>query len=147
IDFLRKLNETAYRDHPAVQVIAEESTAWPQVSRPVYTGGLGFGHKGNLGRMHDTLHYMATDPVYRCTHPPRLPFSPLFAFHENVVLPLSHDEVVYGKRALLEKMPGDDWQKFANLRLLLGYMWTHPGKKLLFMGGELGERREWSHDG
>jgi 1,4-alpha-glucan branching enzyme len=147
IEFLRKLNETVYRDHPGVQVIAEESTSWPQVSRPVYTGGLGFGLKWNMGWMHDTLDYMATDPLYRSYHHHRLTFSLVYAFHENFVLPLSHDEVVYGKRALLEKMPGDDWQKFANLRLLLGYMWTHPGKKLLFMGGEIGERREWSHDG
>ena len=147
IEFLRKLNETVYRDHPGVQVIAEESTAWPQVSRPVYTGGLGFGLKWNMGWMHDTLGYMETDPLYRSYHHHRLTFSLVYAFHENFVLPLSHDEVVYGKRALLEKMPGDDWQKFANLRLLLGYMWTHPGKKLLFMGAEIGERREWSHDG
>jgi 1,4-alpha-glucan branching enzyme len=147
IEFLRRLNETVYRDHPGVQVIAEESTAWPQVSRPVYTGGLGFGLKWNMGWMHDTLDYMATDPLFRSYHHHRLTFSLVYAFHENFMLPLSHDEVVYGKRALLEKMPGDDWQKFANLRLLYGYMWTHPGKKLLFMGGELGERREWSHDG
>ncbi|MPZ42722.1 MAG: 1,4-alpha-glucan branching protein GlgB [Betaproteobacteria bacterium] len=147
IEFLRKLNETAYRDHPGVQVIAEESTAWPQVSRPVYTGGLGFGLKWNMGWMHDTLDYMAIDPLYRSYHHHRLTFSLVYAFHENFVLPLSHDEVVYGKRALLEKMPGDEWQKFANLRLLFGYMWTHPGKKLLFMGAEIGERREWSHDG
>ena len=147
IEFLRRMNETVYRDHPGVQVIAEESTAWPQVSRPVYTGGLGFGLKWNMGWMHDTLDYMATDPLYRSYHHHRLTFSLVYAFHENFMLPLSHDEVVYGKRSLLEKMPGDDWQKFANLRLLYGYMWTHPGKKLLFMGGEIGERREWSHDG
>jgi 1,4-alpha-glucan branching enzyme len=147
IEFLRRLNETVYRDHPGVQVIAEESTAWPQVSRPVYTGGLGFGLKWNMGWMHDTLDYMATDPLFRSYHHHRLTFSLVYAFHENFMLPLSHDEVVYGKRSLLEKMPGDDWQKFANLRLLFGYMWTHPGKKLLFMGGELGERREWSHEG
>ncbi len=146
IEFLRRLNETVYRDHPGAQVIAEESTAWPQVSRPVYTGGLGFGLKWNMGWMHDTLDYMATDPLYRTYHHHRLTFSLIYAFHENFVLPLSHDEVVYGKRSLLEKMPGDDWQKFANLRLLIGYMWTHPGKKLIFMGGEIGERREWSHE-
>ena len=146
IEFLRRLNESVYRDHPGVQVIAEESTAWPQVSRPVYAGGLGFGLKWNMGWMHDTLDYMAVDPLYRTYHHHRLTFSIVYAFHENFVLPLSHDEVVYGKRSLLEKMPGDDWQKFANLRLLFGYMWTHPGKKLLFMGGEIGVRREWSHE-
>jgi len=147
IEFLRRLNESAYRDHPGIQVIAEESTAWPQVSRPVYTGGLGFGMKWNMGWMHDTLDYMSTDPLYRSYHHHRLTFSLVYAFHENFMLPLSHDEVVYGKGSLLQKMPGDEWQKFANLRLLYGYMWTHPGKKLLFMGGELGEPREWSHDG
>ena len=144
--FLRDLNVAVYRDHPDVQVIAEESTAWPQVTRPVYTGGLGFGMKWNMGWMHDTLAYFEHNPVYRRFHHDRLTFSILYAFSENFMLPLSHDEVVYGKRALCAKMPGDWWQQFANLRLLLGYMWTHPGKKLLFMGGEFGQRSEWNHD-
>jgi 1,4-alpha-glucan branching enzyme len=116
------------------------------VSRPVHLGGLGFGMKWNMGWMHDTLAYMANDPVHRRYHHDRLTFSIWYAFAENFVLPLSHDEVVYGKRALLAKMPGDDWQRFANLRLLFGYMWTHPGKKLLFMGGEFGQSHEWNHD-
>ena len=146
IDFLRHLNETAYRDFPDTQTIAEESTAWPMVSRPVYVGGLGFGLKWNMGWMHDTLAYMAHDPVYRRHHQHEITFSIWYAFSENFVLPLSHDEVVYGKRSLLDKMPGDDWQRFANLRLLLGYMWMHPGKKLLFMGGEFAQGREWNHD-
>jgi len=146
IQFLRLLNEAAYRDYPDVQVIAEESTAWPMVSRPVYLGGLGFGLKWNMGWMHDTLAYMAQDPVHRKYHHDRLTFSIWYAFHENFVLPLSHDEVVHGKGALIGKMPGDAWQQFANLRLLYGYLWTHPGKKLLFMGGEFGQRREWQHD-
>ncbi|HEX4327690.1 MAG TPA: 1,4-alpha-glucan branching protein GlgB [Burkholderiales bacterium] len=147
IGFLRKLNQTVYGEYPDVQVIAEESTAWPQVSHPVDAGGLGFGMKWNMGWMHDSLAYMQDDPLYRRFHQDRLTFSLWYAFAENFVLPLSHDEVVYGKRSLLEKMPGDDWQKFANLRLLFGYMWGHPGKKLLFMGGEFGQRREWAHDG
>ena len=146
VGFLRKLNQVVYGEHPDAQVIAEESTAWPQVSHPVDAGGLGFGMKWNMGWMHDTLAYMQDDPLYRRYHQDRLTFSLWYAFAENFVLPLSHDEVVYGKRSLLEKMPGDDWQKFANLRLLFGYMWSHPGKKLLFMGGEFGQRREWSHD-
>jgi len=147
IDFLRLLNTTVYRDYPDVQVIAEESTSWPRVSRPVYDGGLGFGLKWNMGWMHDTLEYMATDPVHRKYRHDRLTFSLWYAFFENFLLPLSHDEVVYGKRSLFGKMPGDRWQKFANLRLLFGYMWTHPGKKLLFMGGEFGQENEWSHEG
>ena len=146
IQFLRLLNEAVYRDYPDVQVIAEESTAWPMVSRPVYLGGLGFGLKWNMGWMHDTLAYMAQDPVHRKYHHDRLTFSIWYAFYENFVLPLSHDEVVHGKGALIGKMPGDAWQQFANLRLLYGYLWAHPGKKLLFMGGEFGQRREWQHD-
>ncbi len=147
IAFLRQLNESVYRDHPDVQVIAEESTSWPMVSRPVHLGGLGFGLKWNMGWMHDTLDYFRQEPVHRKYHHDRLTFSIWYAFTENFVLPLSHDEVVYGKGSLLGKMPGDDWQKFANLRLLFGTMWGHPGKKLLFMGGELGQRREWTHEG
>jgi len=146
IELLRHVNETTYRDFPDTQTIAEESTAWPMVSRPVYVGGLGFGFKWNMGWMHDTLAYMARDPIYRRHHQHEITFSIWYAFSENFVLPLSHDEVVYGKRSLLAKMPGDDWQRFANLRLLLGYMWMHPGKKLLFMGGEFGQWNEWNHD-
>jgi 1,4-alpha-glucan branching enzyme len=146
IEFLRHLNESIYRDYPDVQTIAEESTAWPMVSRPAYVGGLGFGLKWNMGWMHDTLAYMARDPLHRRHHQNEITFSIWYAFSENFVLPLSHDEVVYGKRSLLSKMPGDDWQRFANLRLLLGYTWLHPGKKLLFMGGEFGQWREWNHD-
>ena len=146
IEFLRFLNETLYRDFPDVQTIAEESTAWPQVSRPTYLGGLGFGLKWNMGWMHDTLNYMKRDPVYRKHHHDSLTFSLWYAFHENFVLPLSHDEVVHGKGSLIGRMPGDDWQQFANLRLLFAYMWGHPGKKLLFMGGEFGQRREWTHE-
>ena len=147
IAFLRKLNEEVYKNYPDVQMIAEESTAWPIVSRPTYLGGLGFGMKWDMGWMHDTLQYMSRDPIYRKYHHNNLTFRMLYAFTENFVLPLSHDEVVYGKGSLLGKMPGDDWQKFANLRLLLGYMYTQPGKKLLFMGAELGQWQEWDHDG
>src|ERR671922_1846526 len=146
IDFLQFLNETIYRDFPDVHTMAEESTAWPQVSRPVYLGGLGFGMKWNMGWMHDTLRYFKNDPVFRKYHHDELTFSLWYAFHENFVLPLSHDEVVHGKGSLIGRMPGDDWQQFANLRLLFGYMWGHPGKKLLFMGGEFGQRRGWTHD-
>ncbi len=147
ISFLQLLNQTAYRDHPGVQVIAEESTAWPQVSRPTDMGGLGFGMKWNMGWMHDTLKYMHEDPVNRRWHHGTLTFSMVYAFTENFMLPLSHDEVVYGKGSLINKMPGDVWQQFANLRLMLGHMWAHPGKKLLFMGGEFGQRAEWTHEG
>ncbi|MCD6681328.1 MAG: 1,4-alpha-glucan branching protein GlgB [Burkholderiaceae bacterium] len=147
VDFLRRLNEAVYRDHPHAMTIAEESTAWPMVSRPTWLGGLGFGMKWNMGWMHDSLAYFREDPIHRSFHHDRLTFSLWYAFNENFVLPLSHDEVVHGKGSLLGKMPGDDWQQFANLRLLLGWMWTHPGKKLLFMGGELGQRREWTHEG
>ncbi|MDR7606958.1 MAG: 1,4-alpha-glucan branching protein GlgB [Armatimonadota bacterium] len=147
IRFLRQLNESVYRDFPGVQTVAEESTAWPMVSRPTSAGGLGFGLKWDMGWMHDTLRYLSRDPVYRKYHHQELTFRMLYAFSENFLLPLSHDEVVHGKRSLLEKMPGDDWQKFANLRLLLGYQYAQPGKKLLFMGGEVGQRREWDHEG
>ena len=146
IAFLRRLNEAVYKNYPDVQTIAEESTAWPLVSRPTYTGGLGFGLKWDMGWMHDTLEYMSQDPYFRKYQHYKLTFRMLYAFHENFVLPLSHDEVVYGKRSLLGKMPGDDWQKFANLRLLFGYMYSQAAKKLLFMGGEFGQRREWTHD-
>ena len=147
IDFLRKLNETVYHDFPDTVVIAEESTAWPMVSRPTYLGGLGFGMKWNMGWMHDTLAYMQEEPVHRKHHHGQLTFSLVYAFNENFVLPLSHDEVVYGKGSLLGKMPGDSWQQFANLRAYYGFMWAHPGKKLLFMGCEFGQRREWTHEG
>ena len=146
IAFLREVNESAYRDHPGVQVIAEESTAWPMVSRPTYLGGLGFGMKWNMGWMHDTLSYMQQDPIHRRWHHGQLTFSLAYAFNENFMLPLSHDEVVHGKGSMIEKMPGDPWRKFANLRLLYGHMWGHPGKKLLFMGCEFGQQREWNHD-
>ena len=146
VEFLRLLNQAVYRDHPDVQTIAEESTSWPMVSRPVYLGGLGFGLKWNMGWMHDTLKYLSQDPVHRKYHHDQLTFSIWYAFYENFVLPLSHDEVVHGKGALIGKMPGDSWRQFANLRLLYGYMWGHPGKKLLFMGGEFGQRREWAHE-
>jgi 1,4-alpha-glucan branching enzyme len=146
IDFLRRLNELVFGKIPGATTIAEESTAWPAVSRPVYTGGLGFGYKWNMGWMHDTLRYIGKDPIHRRFHHDNLTFGLLYAFHENFVLPLSHDEVVYGKRSLIGKMPGDRWQRFANLRAYYGLMWSHPGKKLLFMGGELAQEREWNHD-
>jgi 1,4-alpha-glucan branching enzyme len=147
IRFLRQLNEEVYKAYPDIQTIAEESTAWPMVSRPLYVGGLGFGLKWDMGWMHDTLQYMALDPIYRKFNHGKLTFRTVYAFAENFVLALSHDEVVHGKGSLLGKMPGDDWQKFANLRLLYGYLYAQPGKKLLFMGDELGQRREWNHDG
>jgi 1,4-alpha-glucan branching enzyme len=146
IAFLRHFNETVFTQHPDVQTFAEESTAWPMVSRPPYVGGLGFGLKWDMGWMHDTLHYISRDPLYRKYHHNELTFRLLYAFHENFVLPLSHDEVVHGKGSLLGKMPGDDGQKFANLRLLLGYMYAQAGKKLLFMGGEFGQWWEWNHE-
>jgi len=146
ITFLRNLNEAIYRDYPDTQTFAEESTAWPMVSRPVYLGGLGFGLKWNMGWMHDILMYFSNDPIYRKYQHAQLIFSIWYAFSENFVLPMSHDEVVYGKGSLIGKMPGDEWQQFANLRLLYGYMWGHPGKKLLFMGCEFGQKREWQHD-
>ncbi len=146
IGFLRHFNETVFREHPDVQTIAEESTAWPMVSRPLYVGGLGFGLKWDMGWMHDTLDYFARDPIHRRYHHNRLTFRGMYAYTENFVLPLSHDEVVHGKGSLLNKMPGDEWQRFANLRLLLAWLYGEPGKKLLFMGGEFGQEREWNHD-
>ena len=147
INFLRTMNEQVYRHYPAVQMIAEESTAWAMVSRPTYVGGLGFGLKWDMGWMHDTLEYMARDPVHRRFHHDRLTFRGIYAQTENFLLPLSHDEVVHGKGSLLGRMPGDDWRKFANLRLLFAYMFAQPGKKLLFMGGEFGQWAEWQHEG
>ena len=147
IHFLRRFNEEVYRRFPDIQTYAEESSAWPGVSRPTHAGGLGFGFKWDMGWMHDTLEYFRLDPIYRKYHHRNLTFRGLYAWSENFVLPLSHDEVVYGKGSLFGKMPGDPWQKFANLRLLLGYMYAVPGKKLLFMGGEFGQEREWNHEG
>ncbi|MBI1387109.1 MAG: 1,4-alpha-glucan branching protein GlgB [bacterium] len=146
IEFLRRANHEIYSAFPDVQVIAEESTSWPMVSRPTYVGGLGFGYKWDMGWMHDSLVYFSKDPIHRKYHHNELTFRMLYAFTENFVLPLSHDEVVHGKGSLLNKMPGDVWQKFANLRLLFGYMYGQPGKKLIFMGGEIGQWREWAHD-
>src|SRR5215469_14043653 len=146
MDFLRRFNTEAYQEHPDIQTVAEESTSWPMVSRPVYLGGLGFGMKWDMGWMHDTLAYFAHDPIHRKFHHNLLTFRMLYGFTENFVLPLSHDEVVHGKGSLIGKMPGDEWQRFANLRLLYGYMFAQPGKKLLFMGDEFGQVREWGHD-
>jgi 1,4-alpha-glucan branching enzyme len=147
VDFLRQLNRVIYRECPGAQTIAEESTSWPMVSRPVTVGGLGFGYKWDMGWMNDTLRYLSRDPLFRKYHHRDLNFRGIYADTENFVLPLSHDEVVHGKSSLLLKMPGDDWQKFANLRLVFGYQYALGGKKLLFMGGEFGQRREWDHDG
>jgi len=146
VDFLRRFNIEVYKEQPEIQTVAEESTSWPQVSRPTYVGGLGFGMKWDMGWMHDMLGYMSQEPVHRKFHHQELTFRMLYAFGENFMLPLSHDEVVHGKGSLIAKMPGDDWQKFANLRLLYGYMYAQPGKKLLFMGGEFGQWREWDHE-
>jgi len=146
VDFLRRVNEVAYARRPGALLIAEESTAWPGVSRPTYLGGLGFGFKWNMGWMHDTLAYFTKEPVHRRYHHDHLTFGFLYAWSENFILPLSHDEVVHGKRSLLSKMPGDRWQKFANLRALYAYMWAHPGKKMLFMGGEFAQWDEWNVD-
>jgi 1,4-alpha-glucan branching enzyme len=146
IEFLRRLNTEVYQHHPDTQTIAEESTSWPMVSRPTHLGGLGFGMKWDMGWMHDTLRYMGNDPIHRKFHHNEITFRTMYAFHENFVLPLSHDEVVHGKGSLLGKMPGDGPQRLANLRVLLGYMYTQPGKKLLFMGGEFGQQGEWNHD-
>ena len=146
MSFLKRLNEAVYAEFPDVQTMAEESTDWPMVSKPTYLGGLGFGMKWNMGWMHDTLKYISIDPLFKKFHHDTLIFSIWYAFSENFVLPLSHDEVVHGKGSIIGKMPGDEWQRHANLRLLYGYMFTHPGKKLLFMGNEFGQVREWNHE-
>ncbi len=146
IDFLRRFNQESYKEHPAIQTTAEESTSWPMVSKPVYLGGLGFGLKWDMGWMHDTLRYFRNDPIHRKYHHNDLTFRGLYSSHENFVLPLSHDEVVHGKGSLIRKMPGDEWQRFANLRLLYAYMYAQTGKKLIFMGCEFGQVREWAHD-
>src|SRR5207248_8804801 len=143
--FLKRFNEACYERFPGIMTIAEESTAWPGVSRSTHLGGLGFGFKWNMGWMHDFLHYMSLDPVFRRFHHNNITFSLMYAFQEHFVLVLSHDEVVHGKGSLINKMPGDRWQKFANLRSLYAYMWAHAGEKLLFMGGELAQEAEWSH--
>lgn len=145
ISFMRELNEAMYTNFPEIQMIAEESTSWPMVSRPVYLGGLGYGMKWMMGWMHDTLRYFKTDPIFREYHQNDITFSLYYAFTENFMLPLSHDEVVHGKGSLIQRMPGDEWQRFANLRALFGYMFTHPGTKLLFMGGEFGQYAEWNY--
>jgi 1,4-alpha-glucan branching enzyme len=147
IEFLRQFNQEAYKEYPGIQTFAEESTSWPMVSKPNYLGGLGFGLKWDMGWMHDTLEYFRHDPIHRKYHHTQLTFRMLYGFTENFVLPLSHDEVVHGKGSLIGKMAGDEWQRFANLRLMFGYMFAQPGKKLLFMGSEWGQVREWTHDG
>ena len=147
VDFLRRMNELTYGEQAGTMTVAEESTAWPAVSRPTWAGGLGFGYKWNMGWMHDTLDYMGKDPAYRRWHHHQMTFGLLYAFSENFVLPLSHDEVVHGKGSILARMPGDAWQQFANLRAYYGFMWGHPGKKLLFMGQEFAQGAEWNHDG
>jgi 1,4-alpha-glucan branching enzyme len=146
LEFLRQLNDTVHARHPGVMMIAEESTSWPGVSQPPYTGGLGFNFKWNMGWMHDTLLYFQKEAIHRQYHQNSLTFSFIYAWSENFILPFSHDEVVHLKRSLLDKMKGDRWQKFANLRALYAYMWAHPGKKLLFMGGEIGQWREWNYE-
>ncbi len=146
IAFIREFNEAIQAAHPDTLTIAEESTAWPGVSKPTYAGGLGFNMKWMMGWMHDTLDFMQLQPIYRQHHQGQITFSIIYAFAENFMLPLSHDEVVYGKHSLLKKMPGDEWQEFANLRLLFSYMYGHPGSKLLFMGGEFGQPTEWAHE-
>jgi len=146
VEFLKEFNTVVHREHPGVLTIAEESTAWPGVTRPVHMGGLGFSLKWNMGWMHDTLEYFSLDSVYRKYHQNQITFGLMYAFSENFVLVISHDEVVHGKKALLDKMPGDHWQRFANNRALLGHMYAHPGKKMLFMGSEFGQWWEWNHD-
>ncbi|MGW8283566.1 MAG: alpha amylase C-terminal domain-containing protein, partial [Gemmatimonadota bacterium] len=146
VRFLRRMNEEAYGTTPGIQTIAEESTSWPAVTKPAYIGGLGFGLKWDMGWMHDILNYLGRDPIHRRWHHSDLTFRQLYAFSENFVLSFSHDEVVHGKGSLWSRMAGDEWQKFANLRLLYGLMFAQPGKKLLFMGAEFGQRREWDHD-
>jgi 1,4-alpha-glucan branching enzyme len=146
VHFVRELNDVVAREAPGTYAVAEESTAWPGVSRPTEDGGLGFRYKWNMGWMHDTLEYFSREPIFRRFHHNELTFSMVYAYSERYVLPLSHDEVVHGKRSLLGRMPGDRWQQLANLRALYAYMWAHPGKKLLFMGGELAQEREWDHE-
>ncbi|MEV4099137.1 1,4-alpha-glucan branching protein GlgB [Nonomuraea sp. NPDC049649] len=146
VEFLKEMNTVCYREAPGVTTVAEESTAWPGVSRPVHLGGLGFGFKWNMGWMHDTLEYLRREPIFRQYHHHQMTFSLIYAYSENYVLPLSHDEVVHGKGSLMGKMPGDEWQRFAQLRALLAFMWAHPGKQLLFMGGEFGQGSEWSEE-